>query len=79
MLLSVVRMYARGDHQTYALQIVQRTYMGPPDIRYFLGYPLDNTWTYETPSKSMCKDHRTYARVAERPLLCQRVGGKLFL
>jgi hypothetical protein len=25
-----------GDHWTYALQIVHRTYVGPPDVRYFL-------------------------------------------
>jgi hypothetical protein len=68
-----------GDHQTYALQIVQRTYVGPPDVRYFLGYPLGNYWMYETPSGPMCKDHRTYARVARRPLFCQRFGGKLSL
>jgi hypothetical protein len=63
----------------YALQIVQRTYMGLPDVRYFLRYPLDNTLMYETPFGPLCKDHRTYARVAERPLLCQRVGGEFFL
>jgi hypothetical protein len=68
MLLSVVRTY-RGDHRTYACQIVQRMYVGPPDVRYFLGYPLGNTWRYETPSGSMCKDHQVYARVAGRPLL----------
>jgi hypothetical protein len=37
--------------------------------------PLDNTWTYEAPFGPMCTDHRTYARVAGRPLLCQGVGG----
>jgi hypothetical protein len=36
MLLSVVRTY-RGDHRTYALQIVQWMYVGPPDVRYILG------------------------------------------
>jgi hypothetical protein len=69
----------RGDHWTYALQIVQWTYMGPPDVCYFLGYPLGNTWTYETPFELLCKDHQIFARVAGRPLLYQRVGGKLFL
>jgi hypothetical protein len=34
-----------GDHWTYALQNVQRTYVGPPDVRYFLKYPLGNAWT----------------------------------
>jgi hypothetical protein len=63
----------------YTPQKVQRTYMGPLDVRYFLGYPLGNTWTYETPYGPMCKDHRTYARVVGRPLLCQRVGGELSL
>jgi anaerobic ribonucleoside-triphosphate reductase len=71
MLLSLVR--------TYTLQIVQWTYMGPLDVCYFLGYHLGNTWTYKTFSGPMCKDHRTYARVAGRLLLCQRVGGKLSL
>jgi hypothetical protein len=51
-----------------------RTYVGPPDVRYFLVNPLDNTWTYETPFGPMCTDHRTYARVVGRPLLCQGVG-----
>jgi hypothetical protein len=45
-LLSVMRTY-RGDHQTYALQTVQQTYVGPLDIRYFLEYPVVNTWMYE--------------------------------
>jgi hypothetical protein len=67
---------------------------GPPDIRsansipdirgttgrtLLFEYPLDNTWTYETSSEPMYKDHRTYAKVAERPLLCQGVGGELSL
>jgi hypothetical protein len=63
----------------YALQIVQRTYVKPSDVRYFLGYPLGNTWTYETPSGPMCKDHQTHSRVVGRSLLCPRVGGKLSL
>jgi hypothetical protein len=55
---------------------VARMYAGgPPDIHYFLVNPLDNTWMYETPFGPMFKDHRTYARVAERPLLCQGVCG----
>jgi hypothetical protein len=78
MLLSIVQTYREG-HWTYALQKVQQTYMGPPNVCYFLKYPLGNTWTYETPSGPMCKDHRTFARVVERSLLCQRVGGELFL
>jgi hypothetical protein len=78
MLLSIVQTY-REDHRTYALQIVQRKYVEPSDIRYFLGYPLGNNWMYETPFGPMCKDHQTYARVARHSLLCQRVGGKLSL
>jgi hypothetical protein len=57
-----------GDHRTYALQIVHWTYVGPPDVRYLLVYPLSNTWTYEAPFRPMCTDHQTYARVAEHPL-----------
>jgi hypothetical protein len=53
----------------------QRTYVGPPGVRYFLVNPLDNTWTYETPSGPMYKDYWTYTKVTKRPLLCQRVGG----
>jgi hypothetical protein len=64
-----------GDHRTYALQIVHRTYVGPPDVRYLLVYPLGNTWTYDTPFGPMCTNHRTYSKVAGRPLLCQGVGG----
>jgi hypothetical protein len=63
----------------YAMQKVQWTYVGPLNIHYFLGYPLGNTWTYETPFGPLCKDHRMYARFAGRPLLCQRVGGELSL
>jgi hypothetical protein len=59
----------------YALQIVHRMYVGQPDVCYFLVYPLANIWTYETPFGPMCIDHRTYARVVGRPLLCQGVGG----
>jgi hypothetical protein len=44
-----------------------------------LGYPFGNTWMYETPFGPLCKDYRTYARVARRPLLCQRVGDELSL
>jgi hypothetical protein len=62
----------RGDYWTYTLQIVQRTYVGPLNILYFLGDPLGNTWTYET-------SYRTSAGVTGRPLLYQRVGGELSL
>jgi hypothetical protein len=57
-----------GDHRTYALQIVQWMYVGPPDLRYFLEYLLGNTWMYKTPFGPMCKDHWTFARIAGRPL-----------
>jgi hypothetical protein len=80
-------MYARFDKHT--LLFVVQTYRGGPpdvhfansttDVRYFLGYPLGNTWIYETPFGPMCKDYRTYVRVAGRLLLCQRVGGELSL
>jgi hypothetical protein len=53
----------------------QRMSVGLSDVRYFLVNPLDNTWTYETPSGPMYKDHWTYARVAGRLLLYQGVGG----
>jgi hypothetical protein len=69
MLVFVARTYA-GYH---------RTYVGPPDVCYFLENPLDNTWMYEAPFGPMCTDHRTYARVAGRPLLCQGVGGEFSL
>ena len=67
-LLSVVRTYGQGpldirstnhtsrrtwDHRTYAT----------------FEYPLGNTWTYETPFGPLGKDHRTYDRVAKRPLV----------
>jgi hypothetical protein len=58
MLLSVVRTYG-GDNRTHVVQIEQRKYMGPLDIRYLLRYPLGNTWTYETPYGPLCKDHQT--------------------
>jgi hypothetical protein len=63
----------------YALQIVHRTYVGPPDVCYFLNTFWIISRTYETPFEPMCKDHRTYARVAGRPLFCHRVGGELSL
>jgi hypothetical protein len=49
--------------------------MGPPDVRYFLVYPMGNTWTYETLFGPMYTDHQMYARVDGRLLLCQGVGG----
>jgi hypothetical protein len=74
MLLSVVRTYDGGPPDV-------RSANSTPDVRGTIGrtllfeYPLGNTWTYETPFGPMCTDHRTYARVAGRPLLCQGVGG----
>jgi hypothetical protein len=43
--------------------------MGPSDVRYFLKYPLVNTWMYETAFGPLGKNHRTYARVDGRPLI----------
>jgi hypothetical protein len=63
----------------YALQTILADVRGTTGRTLLFEYPLDNTWMYETPSGPMCKDHRTYARVVRRPLLCQRVGGKLSL
>jgi hypothetical protein len=67
MLLSVVRTYDGGPPDV-------RSANSTLDVRYFLVYPLGNTWTYETPFGPMCTNHRTYARVARRPLLCQGVS-----
>jgi hypothetical protein len=53
----------------YALQIVQWMYMGPSDVRYFLKYPIVNTWMYEAAFGPLGKNHRTYARVDGRPLI----------
>jgi hypothetical protein len=55
------------DHQTYALQIVPVDVRGTTEHTLLFEYPLDNTWTYETPSGPMCKNQRTYARVAGCP------------
>jgi hypothetical protein len=52
-----------GDHETYALQTVQRTYVGPPDIHYFLKYSVVNTWMYKVTFGQLDKNHWTYARV----------------
>ena len=68
-----------GDHRAYALQIVQADIRGTTRRTLLLEYPLVNTWPYETPFKPLYKDHRTYARVTGRPLLCQGVGGELCL
>jgi hypothetical protein len=94
MLLFVVRTYDGGpldvrstsrtsgrtwDHWTYTLQTVLVDVYGTTGRTLLFEYPLDNTWTYETPYGPMYKDHWTYARVVGHPLLCQRVGGKLSL
>jgi hypothetical protein len=63
----------------YTLQIIAADVCGTTGRTLLFEYPLDNTWTYEIPFRPMYKDHRTYARVAGRLLLCQRVGGKLSL
>jgi hypothetical protein len=51
------------DHRTYAT----------------FEYPLDNTWTYETPSGPMCKNQWMYARVAGRLHVRQGVGRGFYL
>jgi hypothetical protein len=53
----------KGDHQTYALQTVQWMYAGPPDVHYFLKYPLVNTCTYEAAFGPLGKNHLTFANV----------------
>jgi hypothetical protein len=58
-----------GDHWTYALQIVQRMYMRPSDVCYFLEYPLINTWAYEIPFGPLCKSARRTLGLGGRPLL----------
>jgi hypothetical protein len=74
MLLSVVRTYDEGPSD---VRSINSTLDVRGTIRHTLlfVYPLGNTWTYETPFGQMCIDHRTYARVAGRPLLYQGVGG----
>jgi hypothetical protein len=50
-------------------KLYRRTYVGPPDICYFLEYPLINTWTYEVSFGLLGKNHRMYASLVGRPLL----------
>jgi hypothetical protein len=76
MLLSAVRTYGRGPpdvcfvnstmdvHGTTRHTLWDTLLVVPGCTRH----PLDQ-----------CAKHRTYARVIRRPLLCQRVGGELFL
>jgi hypothetical protein len=77
-LLSVVQTYG-WDHRSYALQIVQRMYVGPSDIHFFLEYPLVYTWMYEAPFGSLGKNHRTFTMVGWTFAAFQRVGGKPLL
>jgi hypothetical protein len=58
--LQIVHGRTWGDHCTY--------------VRYFLEYPLDNTWTYDLPFGPLCKLYQTYIRAGECPLLFQGVG-----
>jgi hypothetical protein len=51
-----------GDYQTYALQIVPSNVYGTTGRTLLFGYPLNNTWAYETPFGPLCKNHRTYTR-----------------
>jgi hypothetical protein len=63
----------------YALQIVQWMYVGPPNVCYFLKYPVVNTWTYEAAFGPLGKNHRTYARVGQMSATFQGVGGSPLL
>jgi hypothetical protein len=61
MLLSIVRTYWGGNTGSTLYKSYRRTYMGPLDIRYFLEYPLVNTWTYEIAFEPLDKNHQKYA------------------
>jgi hypothetical protein len=63
-LLFLVRTY-EGDHRMYTLQTVQRKYVGPPDVRYFLKYTVVHTWMYEATFRPVGKNHRMYVRVGQ--------------
>jgi hypothetical protein len=53
----------------YALQTLPADVHGTTGRTLLFEYPLGNTWTYETLCGLLCKNHRTYARVVERPLV----------
>jgi hypothetical protein len=56
-LLSVVRTLG-GTIERTLCKPYRRTYVGPPDVCYFLEYPLVNTWTYEAAIEPLGKNHR---------------------
>jgi hypothetical protein len=60
MLLSVVQTYG-GTTRPTLCKPYMRMYVGPPDVRYFLEYPLVNTWTYEVAFELLGNNHRMYA------------------
>jgi hypothetical protein len=74
MLLSVLRMYDGGPPNVRSANSTLDV-RGTTRRTLLFVYTLGNTWTYETPFGPMCTNHRTYARVVERPLLYQGVGG----
>jgi hypothetical protein len=51
-----------GEHWTYALQTVLADVRGTTGHTLLFEYPLDNTWTYETPLNH-------WAKTTGRPLL----------
>jgi hypothetical protein len=67
------------DHWMYDLQTIMADVRGTIGRMLVFEYLLGNTWTYETSSGPMCKDHLTFTRVVGCPILCQGVGGKLSL
>jgi hypothetical protein len=51
----------RGDHRTYALQIVQADVRGTTGHMLLFEYFLVNTCTYETVIEPLGKNHQMYA------------------
>ena len=47
----------------------RRTYVGPPDVCYFLEYSLINTWMYKATFGLLSKNHRDVYPLAGHPLL----------
>jgi hypothetical protein len=60
MLLSVVQTYGRTIGRMLC-KPYRGMYVGPLDLRYFLEYPLVNTWTFEATIEPLGKNHRTNA------------------
>jgi hypothetical protein len=72
-MLSVVRTHGGTTERTLCKPYKQ-TYVGPTNVRYFLEYPLVNTWTYEPAFGLLGKNHRMYASLAERLLLSSPIN-----